>query len=161
MGLNLNALASLTQNANPTTQPQQTVHNAPSQSTEKPNATSMLQSLAAPSGAPKDSQTKSLDSPVEVARTIKFQEVADRICSLREAIHGAHPKMPGLLQEIWSTLKSYPECVTLLEEDQMEIIISGLEKVVDTDLAGIALKSATSGKGGKSKAPVSLDSLGF
>jgi len=102
----------------------------------------------------------SIPGPAEQAKTIKYQEISDSIDSLKAAIHGAHPRMPGLLQEIWKTLQSYPEQVTLLEEDQMEIIIAGLEKVVDTDLANITIKSAV--KGGKAgKAAITTDSLGF
>ena len=67
--------------------------------------------------------------------------------------------MPRLLQDIWTTLNKYPEQVTLLAEDEMEVIISGLEKLVDTDLAAITIKSATSSK--KSKVPVSMVTLGF
>lgn len=102
-------------------------------------------------------QSKSDD--VQDAGQIKLQQVVDSINSLQEAIHTAHPRMPTLLQDIWSTLHSYPECVTLLEEHQMAVIVSGLEKVVDTDLAAITLKSAV--KGTKKTGPVSNASLGF
>jgi hypothetical protein len=97
---------------------------------------------------------------VESAGTINFQRVADSISELQVAIHEAHPRMPRLLHDIWATLRSYPECVTLLAEEQCQLVVSGLEKVVDTDLAAITIKSATSGTKTK-KGPVTTASLGF
>lgn len=175
MGLNLAALNSLSKaNATPITPKPEVIHNAPSQSPTVSNSLATLAGLAnlSKAVAPKVAQETAIQpsnqsggipaaKSVELsgAKQIKYQEISDNIFALREAIHGAHPKMPGLLQEIWKTLQSYPEQVTLLEEDQMEIIISGLEKVVDTDLANITIKSATSGK--KGKASITTASLGF
>jgi hypothetical protein len=104
--------------------------------------------------------TPVLTKPVESAGTINFNQVSAQIIELDAAIKASHPRMPGLLQEIWTTLDKYPECVTLLREDEMEIVIAGLEKVVDTDLAAITLKSATTG-GKKSKVPLTAAGLGF
>lgn len=98
-------------------------------------------------------------SAVETAGTINFQRVADSISELATAIHTAHPRMPQLLHDIWSTLHKYPEQVTLLTEEQMECVFSGLEKIVDTDLAALTLKAAT--KSGGKKVPVTTASLGF
>lgn len=95
----------------------------------------------------------------ETAGKINFQRVADSVAELATAIHSAHPRMPQLLHDIWSTLHKYPEQVTLLSEEQMEVVFSGLEKIVDTDLAALTLKSAT--KSGGKKAPVTTASLGF
>lgn len=103
-------------------------------------------------------RTLPTQSQAETAGTINFQRVADSISSLEEAIHTAHPRMPQLLHDIWSTLHSYPEQVTLLSEQQCAIVFSGLEKIVDADLAALTIKGAL--KGGK-KAPVSNASLGF
>lgn len=148
-------------------QPSKELHNAPSQSTEKPSATSILQTLAplnlsqASPAIPKavanndSASVPNSDDP----KVIKYQEISDRVTELQTAIHSAHPRMPGILQEIWKTLHSYPEQVSLLEEDQMRMIINGLEKVVDTDLANVTIKAATSGKKGKGQ--VTMDTLGF
>lgn len=96
---------------------------------------------------------------VETAGTINFQRISDSVEELKAAIHQAHPRMPQLLHDIWSTLHSYPEQVTLLSEEQMEVVFSGLEKIVDTDLAAITLKSAT--KSGGKKQAITTASLGF
>lgn len=112
--------------------------------------------------ATKAASTKAINigsEQVETAGTINFQRVADSVSELQVAIHSAHPRMPQLLHDIWSTLHKYPEQVTLLSEEQMEVVFSGLEKIVDTDLAALTLKSAT--KSGGKKAPVTTASLGF
>lgn len=114
-----------------------------------------LQAKAAAISPTSSSQQESQAS----AGTINFQRVADSIEELKQAIHGAHPTMPRLLHSIWETLHSYPEQVTLLSEEQMETVFSGLEKIVDTDLANITIKAAT--KSGGKKAPVTTASLGF
>lgn len=174
MGLNLAALNSLstktstteTKHATTPSPKPEVIHNAPSQSTQVSNSLASLTSLSNRVSQPEPKtkeattiQQSNQSGGVSTAKQIKYQEISDNIFALREAIHSAHPKMPGLLQEIWRTLQSYPEQVTLLEEDQMEIIISGLEKVVDTDLANITIKAATSGK--KGKASITTASLGF
>jgi len=141
MGLNLNALAALTQ-----------------PNTPKAEVSAALASLEAVKQ--RSAATVSVNTPVESAGTINFHQVSGLITELDGTIKANHPRMPSLLQDIWITLEKYPECVTLLSEEEMEIVISGLEKVVDTDLAAITLKSATSGGKGK-KAPVSAASLGF
>lgn len=92
------------------------------------------------------------------ATQIRFQQVSDKILDLETAIKTAHPQMPVLLNEIWKTLITYPECVTLLSEEQIEEIVSGLEKQTDVDLANITVKSATKGK---KSGPVSASDLGF
>jgi hypothetical protein len=118
-----------------------------------------LEAAAKASAESSKSELQSAAS-VESAGTVNFQRVADSIQELTVAIHDAHPSMPRLLHDIWATLRTYPECVTLLSESQMEVVISGLEKVVDTDLAAITIKSATSGTKAK-KGPVTTASLGF
>ena len=104
--------------------------------------------------------TPAIAAPVQSAGVINFNQVSAQIIELGVAIKASHPRMPGLLQEIWTTLDKYPECVTLLREDEVEIVISGLEKVVDTDLAAITLKGASAG-GKKSKTPLTSAGLGF
>lgn len=147
MGLNLGALAALQKKVEPAAASQ-----------EKSAVTS---SLAALSSLVPTSQSKELTTTpvVESAGVIKYQEVFDKIASLDTMLKNAHPQMPVLLQEIWKTLKLYPECVTLLREEDMEIVISGLEKQVDVDLSKIVLKAAT--KSGGKKTPISAAQLGF
>lgn len=146
----------LTKSATPPAQPEASGKSAISSAIVKLQASQATTTQVGQSSL-QGAQSKSND--VQDAGQIKLQQVVDSINSLQEAIHTAHPRMPQLLQEIWGTLHSYPECVTLLEEHQMAVIVSGLEKVVDTDLAAITLKSAV--KGTKKTGPVSNASLGF
>ena len=145
MGLNLSKLAEIAAAAKSKV--------APIESSEKTNTLAALSALVA---APKNIIA---EEKVESAGTISYSLISSNIASLDAAIKSSHPSMSRLLQDIWTTLNQYPEQVTLLAEDEMEVIISGLEKLVDTDLAAITIKSATSAK--KSKVPVSMVTLGF
>lgn len=147
MGLNLSKLADIAAAAKSKTP-------AAQESVEK---TATLAALSALVAAPKQEIATAVE--MESAGTINFSIIASNLASLDAAIKSSHPSMPRLLQDIWTTLNKYPEQVTLLAEDEMEVIISGLEKLVDTDLAAITIKSATSSK--KSKVPVSMVTLGF
>lgn len=113
--------------------------------------TQLTEQAAAPS-----TPAKQEDKP----SSIKYQEVSDKITELEQMLLANHPKMPTLLHEIWLTLKQYPECVVLLSEDQVEKVVAGLEKQVDTDLASISLQTATKGKKGSGK-DLTNASLGF
>jgi len=61
--------------------------------------------------------------------------VREKIASFQEALLAKHPRIPNLLQEIHSALKAQPENVTLLSEDEIRIIVNGLEKQTHTYLA--------------------------
>jgi hypothetical protein len=153
MGLNLSRLAQIKASV-------KKIDTAAPKEESKAAVSTALDELSALTGAIKLQPPLSFQSSTPAsAGTIKFQEVSDKIATLHNQILSAHPRMPVLLKEIRDTLYSYPECNTLLTEDQMNTIIEGLEKLVDTDLAAITLKAAS--KGGKSKAPVSNASLGF
>ena len=55
-----------------------------------------------------------------------FFELSNKVTELSEALLSRHPRMPLLLQEIWQTLRQYPEQVTLLSEEQIAQVISCL-----------------------------------
>jgi hypothetical protein len=78
----------------------------------------------------------------------------EKVASLQEALLSKHPRMPTLLQEIHKTLKQYPEQVTLLEEEEINIIVQGLEKQTGVELVQQTVKSA------KSSATAKIKSLG-
>jgi hypothetical protein len=108
----------------------------------------------------KAEQTNGQGSPEALdSKQIHYQQISDKILDLDTALKESHPKMPVLLNEIWKTLITYSEQVTLLTEDQIERIVAGLEKQVDVDLAAITVKSAS--KGTKKSGPVSASDLGF
>jgi hypothetical protein len=69
-------------------------------------------------------------------------ELREKVLQLSEAILDKHPKMPVLLREIHTTLRQYPEQVTLLDEEQIGIIVAGLQVQTNTAFAAAATKPA-------------------
>lgn len=74
------------------------------------------------------------------------QQLQEKVASLKTALLDKHPQMPILLREIHSTLKKYPEQVTVLSEEEVAVIVSGLMKQTGTEFAVAAQK----GPGNKS-----------
>lgn len=66
--------------------------------------------------------------------------IAMKIAELRESILSAHPRMPTLLREIHTVLKSDPDNVTLLSEEDIGIIVSGLKRQTATEISIAAIK---------------------
>jgi hypothetical protein len=76
----------------------------------------------------------------------------EKVDALAAAILSRHPTMPSLLQQIHSTLSKYPEQVTLLSEDDIKIVVNGLEMQTQTHLASqVSSGSSKSAKGIASK----------
>lgn len=73
-------------------------------------------------------------------------ELKSKVAELEQSVLHKHPNMPGLLREIWMTIKKYPEQVTLLEEDDIRKVVDGLK--VQTGVEFVA--TATKGGGSKS-----------
>lgn len=86
-------------------------------------------------------------------------EISTRLDSLRHALEADLPQMPVLLREIHKALASFPEQVTLLEPEQIALIIKGLEKQTMSGLAAAATKTTKATKAKLSK--VTSDDLGF
>jgi ribosomal protein L6P/L9E len=63
-----------------------------------------------------------------------------KIAELQEQIHTAHPRMPMLLKDIHAILKADPDNVTLLSEEDIGIIVSGLKKQTATEIAASITK---------------------
>jgi hypothetical protein len=72
------------------------------------------------------------------------ESIAMKIAELQEVILGAHPRMPMLLREIHGILKADPDCVTLLSEEDIGTIVSGLKKQTMTEITAATLKKKTS-----------------
>lgn len=75
---------------------------------------------------------------------ISPEELTMKIAELQDCIISAHPRMPLLLKDIHTALKTDPENVTLLTEEQIEIIVSGLEKQTQTEITAATLKKKVS-----------------
>jgi len=74
------------------------------------------------------------------------EQISEKVLSLEQALLSQHPQMPALLREIWQTLKANPDCVTLMEEEQIGVIVNGLKRQTATEIATVALKSKKSVK---------------
>ena len=64
-----------------------------------------------------------------------------KIAELQQCILTAHPRLPTLLHEIHKVLEADPDVVTLLDEESIGIIVSGLKKQTATEISTAALKS--------------------
>lgn len=67
-----------------------------------------------------------------------------KISSLQNAILSAHPTMPILLREIHTILKNDPSNVTLLSEEDIAILVSGLKQQTKTEITQASMKKKTS-----------------
>jgi len=86
-------------------------------------------------------------------------EIKSKLDSLQAALLSAHPEMPNLLREVRNTLKAQPEQVTLMTEDEIAIVVAGLEKQTNSHLAASASKPTKAKK--ESLKSVTSDELGF
>lgn len=75
--------------------------------------------------------------------TVPF-ELQEKIASLQNAILEKHPTMPTLLREIHTALRKQPENVVILSEEDIGIIVRGLEVQTNTFLADTVSKSSKS-----------------
>lgn len=72
-------------------------------------------------------------------------ELFDKVSALQEALLSRHPSMPGLLRDIHTTLRAQPENVTLLNEDQISVLVNGLKEQTGVVFAKAAMSSGTKG----------------
>lgn len=62
-------------------------------------------------------------------------ELKLKIEELKNKLLEKHPLMPNLLRDIHSTLRQYPENVTLLAEEEIQVIVNGLKVQTQTEFA--------------------------
>lgn len=74
------------------------------------------------------------------------------VTSLEEALLDKHPRMPGLLSEVYKSLKAQPENVTLMNEEEIRVVVECLkvqtgvefaEKITKSKSGSAKLKNAT------------------
>jgi hypothetical protein len=85
-------------------------------------------------------------------------ELKSKIADLSSAILERHPRMPTLLREIHQTLKQYPENVTLLSEEDIGVIVQGLEKQTNVFLSQTV--TGAKGKSGNKSLATKIANLG-
>lgn len=82
------------------------------------------------------------------------EQLQSSILELQEALISANPGMPTMLRTIHKNLAADPAIVTLLSEDEIAIIVSGLMKHTATVIATTTKKVSS-----KKLAGISLDDL--
>lgn len=80
----------------------------------------------------------------EDAIASKAMLLQSKITHLAEALKEVSPAMPNILREIHTTLKGFPEVVTLLTEEEIGVIVSGLCKQSNINLVPIVAKTSKS-----------------
>jgi len=78
----------------------------------------------------------------ETVALTEADQLREKVLSLSTMILEKHPKMPTLLREIHTTIRQYPEQVTLLSEEEIGIIVSGLTVQTNATFASAATKPA-------------------
>lgn len=86
-------------------------------------------------------------------------EIKTKLDALQEALLSSHPTLPTLLRDIHRTLKSQPDQVTLMTEEEIHIVVQGLEKQTNTYIAASVTKASSARKNSLKK--VTTDELGF
>lgn len=74
-----------------------------------------------------------------------LQQIQEEIAQLSEKLISAHPSMPILLRSIHRKLKEDPAVVTLLTEEDIEIIVRGLKLQTKVEIS-IASSKTSNGK---------------
>lgn len=73
----------------------------------------------------------------------QMTDIQMKIAELQEALLTAHPQMPLLLRDIHKKLKADPAQVTLLTEEEIAVIVSGLKLQTNVELASDKAKSGS------------------
>jgi len=71
--------------------------------------------------------------------TLNPEQIRMKIAELQQCILAAHPTLPMLLREIHTVLKTDPDNVTLLSEEDIGIIVQGLKLQTKTVITAATL----------------------
>lgn len=89
----------------------------------------------------------------------QYEIISAKIKSLHTTILEKHPQLPIQLREIRNILKEDPAVVTLLQEEEIAIIVNGLEHQTNTFIAASMTSKSAAAKKALSK--VTSNDLGF
>lgn len=102
--------------------------------------------------------------PAAPARKLESKlgfEFLEKLNRLEQNLLEQHPLLPNLLREIYKALAVQPENVILMNEEELAILVSGLDKQTGEELASLRV-SQSKKPGGKAKAgKINVASLGF
>lgn len=71
------------------------------------------------------------------------EQTRESILSLQESLLKAHPQMPVILRKVLQQLKTDPDVVTLLEPEEIGIIVSAAKKHTGVEIATVMQKAKT------------------
>lgn len=75
--------------------------------------------------------------------TEQTYQIKEKLAFLESQLKASTPNISTLLREIHTVLKNDPDVVTLLTEEECSILVRGLKKQTNTEIATSALKSGT------------------
>lgn len=81
----------------------------------------------------------------------------EKVGSLEQALLSQHPQMPSLLRDIHNHLREDPDCVTILSEEEIGVIVQGLMRQTNTQMTANVLKKGT----GKALKKTTVEDLGL
>lgn len=87
------------------------------------------------------------------------EQIKEKILSLETALKEQNPRFSTLLREIHTNLKNDPAVVTLMSEEEIAVIVSGLKSQTMTNIVTSQTKPNAAAKKALSK--VTLEDLGF
>lgn len=90
-------------------------------------------------------------------------EIKAKLDDLQAALLASDPQMPTLLRDIHRVLKAQPDQVTLMTENEVAIVVAGLQKQTNTNLAELTLsRGKSASKLTRAKlAAMTAEDLGF
>lgn len=91
-----------------------------------------------------ESISGNVNTVIGTARTSEIDHLAfmSNLQELADAIIHQHPRMPVLLMAIHKHLRTDPELVTTLSEEEIGVIVNGLKIQTKTELTGTVLKQS-------------------
>ena len=75
-----------------------------------------------------------------MSESLAGMAVKEKIAELDAVIKAAHPRMPLLLREIHSVLAKDTSVVTLLADEEIAVLVSGLERQTKVEITTATLK---------------------
>jgi len=72
--------------------------------------------------------------------------VQEKLAALSNALLSAHPTIPVLLREIHTHLRNDPECVTLMKEEEINLVVKGLVRQTGVEIVSAAVKKPSISK---------------
>ena len=92
----------------------------------------------------KSEKPEQITLPIQLNKALPSgSELFNAVIELQTSLLDRHPRMPTLLREIHTALRAQPENVTLLNEDQISVIVNGLKVQTGVQFATAATKGST------------------